>query len=119
MPDDSTPLPQDVFSRRLRELRANPAAVEKNSRVELSDFYGNLETWNVKTISHDSAATVFIERGTAGGGDRWVLPPEVAAALYRHKGGITAVNVKRGAKAAAATRQAAGVKPFVKKTEAK
>jgi|SRR5262245_53734825 len=113
---EDTKLPQDAYSQRLRELRGHPEAIEKHARVERFDFYGNVETWNVKTISYDGHATVFIERGTAAGGDRWLLPAEVVAALYRHRDGIAIVRVKRGARKGAATRKATGVQPFAKKT---
>lgn len=110
-----SPVPRDTFSSRLRELRNHPEGIERNGRVELYDFYGNLETWHIKTISHDGQATVFLERGTSSGGERWMLPPEVIARIYGHRDGISDARVSRGAKRAAVTRQLAGVKPFAKK----
>ncbi|HET9256314.1 MAG TPA: hypothetical protein VFO16_14105 [Pseudonocardiaceae bacterium] len=123
--DDATPapaparLPQDEYSRELRSLRGHPEAVEKNSRVEVEDFYGNLITFNVKTINRDSKATIFIEKGTSEGGRRIVLPPEVAAIIYRHATGISDTRRSRGAVKAAATRQLEGIKPFEKKAKEK
>lgn len=109
-------LPRDDYSRRLRNLKNHPEAVEKNTRIERLDFYGNVETWNVKTVNHDGASTVFLEKGAADNtGGRWLLPPEVVAAIYRHRDGVSEVRITRGAKKAAATRKAAGIKPFERK----
>ena len=99
-------VPKDSYSSELRAKQANPSAVEKTSTVDLVDFYGNAETWIVKTIRVDGADTVFLQRNGADGGDRWVLPPGVTAAMTRHRDGIADVNRRRGARQGAATRRA-------------
>lgn len=79
-------LPQDLFSRELRSLRDNPGAISSSSTIETQDFYGNAATWVVETFrTEDGTETVFVQRNDAQGGQRWVLPSKVAAALARHR----------------------------------
>lgn len=81
-----TPIPQDLFSRELRSLRDNPGAISSSSTIETADFYGNAATWVVETFRDDAGVeTVFVQRNDAQGGQRWVLPSKVAAALARHR----------------------------------
>lgn len=108
MKEDSKLLPQDHYSQRLREMRANPGAVEKSSKVELTDFYGNAETWIVTTFRLDGRDIGFLQRINAEGGARWVLPEEVTEALARQRNGAVRVNRRRGAAAGVETRRAAG-----------
>lgn len=105
-------VPQDPYSRRLRELRAHPEAVERDSSVEDTDWYGNVVSYHVKTVSHDGQTTAFVERGTVDGGVRFVLPPKVMAALFRQKESAVKVKRSRAGKKAMATRVASGFKPF-------
>lgn len=105
---DETKLPRDTYSTRLRELQANPGAVEKTSMIDLVDLLGNAVTWIVKTIRHDGRDTVFLQRQDVDGGQRWVLPAEVTDVISRQRVSAVTVNRKRGAKAGAATRKAAG-----------
>lgn len=100
-------LPTDDYSKTLRGQQAHPGAVEKSSTIELSDFLGNHETWIVKTVRVDGKDTVFLQRVNAGGGARWVLPPEVTEAMARQRESAVGVMRKRGARQAAATRKAA------------
>lgn len=104
--DTETTLPKDLYSTTLRSMRANPAAVEKASTIDMADFLGNAETWTVRTIRVEGNDVVFLQRINALGGDRWVLPPEVTQAIARQRDGATTVNRKRGANKAAATRKA-------------
>ncbi len=99
-------LPDDTYSSTLRAWQGNPAAVEKASTIEVRDFLGNSETWVVRSIRADGRDVVFLQRINAGGGDRWVLPPEVTEAIARQREGAVTVNRKRGARKAAATRKA-------------
>jgi hypothetical protein len=108
MEDKKRPMPDDTYSKRLRELQANPGGVEKTSMIDLTDFYGNAETWIVKSIRVDGDDTVFLQRVNAEGGDRWVLPSDVTAAIARQRDGIVDVTRKRSARQAAATRKAKG-----------
>src|SRR3954464_13948115 len=103
-------IPRDEFSVTLRGLAAHPGAVVKQSVVELSDFYGNLVSWILKTIRVDGNDTVFLQRQTADGSVRMVLPPGGTSALNRHRDGASSVNRRRGARQAVATRAAKGIK---------
>jgi hypothetical protein len=102
---DST-LPKDHYSTRLRELQANPSAIEKTTLVDLVDILGNAESWIVKTIRVDGHDTVFLQRNNAEGGARWVLPAEVMMTIARQRDGVVDVANKRRAHTAAATRRA-------------
>jgi hypothetical protein len=81
-----TPIPQDLFSRELRSLRDNPGAFSSQSTIDTQDFYGNAATWVLETFrDNDGTETVFVQRNDAEGGQRWVLPSKVVAALARHR----------------------------------
>jgi hypothetical protein len=84
--EQTTPIPQDLFSRELRSLRDNPGAISSSSTIDTQDFYGNAATWVLETFrTEDGTETVFVQRNDAQGGQRWVLPSKVAAALARHR----------------------------------
>jgi hypothetical protein len=112
-------LPQDEYSVVLRQLRANPALVEKESLIERQDFYGNTESWVLRTLRVDGEETIFLQRNTAEGGTRIVLPPDVVAAITRQHDGINDAMRKRGARKAAATRKALGLTPGFLKEKGK
>jgi hypothetical protein len=104
-------LPRDQFSERLRELSGNPGAVHSASRVDRTDFYGRHESWILDTFRLDGGdEVVLLQRIDASGTPvRIVLPEGVTAALARHRDrGVTASR-RRGARAAVATKRAAGV----------
>lgn len=109
--DADQKVPRDEFSSTLRSLESHPEAVIKTSIVQQSDFYGNVITWVVRTARHDGKTTVLLERGRADGGDRFVLPPDVVAAISRQHEAAVAVNRRRGARKGAATREAKGIRP--------
>jgi hypothetical protein len=113
--NDDTPhqraLPQDEYSVCLRKLRANPGLVEKESLIDRQDFYGNAESWIVRTLRVDGEETIFLQRNNAEGGTRIVLPPDVTAAITRQHDGINDVMRRRGARKAAATRKVLGIEP--------
>jgi hypothetical protein len=114
---DETRLPTDPFSQALRRLRDNPAAVEKESLIDLQNFYGQAETWVVRTIRVEGADVIFLQHVDANGGHQWVLPPEVTAAIARQREGIASKIRTRGARKAAATRAANGMRPAFLKAE--
>jgi hypothetical protein len=101
---EGTPVPHDEFSATLRGLANHPANVSKQSLVEVSDFYGNLVTWVVRTIRVEGEDTVFLQRQDGQGADRLVLPPAVTAVLARHREGAVTVSRRRSAAQGAATR---------------
>lgn len=116
----SSILPRDEFSIRLRELTDNPGAVRASSTINRIDFYGRSETWVIDTFRHDGGETVFAQRINADETPlRFVMPPEVTQALARQRGrAVTSVR-KRGARQAAATREARGIKPAFLKAKKK
>lgn len=109
-------LPVDPFSRRFRELSDNPGAVRSGSTVNLIDFLGKTESWIVDTFRVDGAEIVFLQRINSEGSIRIVLPMEVTSAINKQRDRTVAVVRRRGARQAAATREARGIRPaFLRK----
>ncbi len=104
----SDSLPTDGFSRVLRMTADHPGAVRASSTVNLQDFLGNSETWNVDTVRVDGSEIVFLQRVNAEGGMRLVLPAEITAAMARQRDRVLAVVRRRGARQAVATKLAHG-----------
>jgi hypothetical protein len=112
-------LARDEFSEAWRQTSNHPAAVTKQSTIDVSDFYGNTVTWVVRTVRVEGNDTVFLQRQDGTGGGRWVLPPQVTTVLARHRDGAATVNRKRAARTSAANRKAQGLQPaFLKKERA-
>jgi hypothetical protein len=116
---DDLNLPTDSYSRTLSRLLDHPDAVKKTSTINVVTLLGHTETWVVTTVRIDSRDTVFLQRIDAAGGMRLVVPSEVTTAMIRHRDGIENVNRRRGARKAAATREAKGIRPaFERKKDA-
>jgi hypothetical protein len=108
----SSVLPQDEFSISLRKLTDNPGAVRAQSTINRIDFYGRTETWVLDTFRHDGQETVFVQRISATDEPlRFIMPPEVTKALGAQRGRVVTSARKRGARKAAATREALGIRP--------
>ena len=103
-----TTLPRDEFSVTLRSLADNPGTVHAQSRLDIADFYGRSETWTIDTFRADGAETVLLQRMTAEGALRLVLPPQVTSAMTRQHDSLTGKVRRRGARQAVATRIARG-----------
>lgn len=103
-------LPTDRYSREQARLLGNPAAVTltRGSTVDTTDYYGNAETWVVNTIRVEGADTAFVQRVSAEGGERHVLPPKVMAALWAQREALTGKTRRRGARRAVETKREAG-----------
>lgn len=102
-------LPRDPFSVAMRSLLGNPGAVRASSKVEIGDLLGNVETWIVDTFRVEGGEeTILLQRVSAEGGTRLVLPPEVTAVINRQRGRAVTGTRKRAARAAVATRIARG-----------
>lgn len=100
-------LPEDAYSVTLSRLKDNPAAIAPApTTIDLITFLGNSESWIVRTIRIDGAATVFLQRINSAGGDRIVLPAEVTAAIARQRETTISVSRRRGAAKATATKAA-------------
>jgi hypothetical protein len=102
-------MPTDLFSTLRRSMDDNPGAIGSASTVPVADFYGNRETWIVETFRIDGAEVVFLERSSAQGGLRLVLPKEVAAALARQRDQITTRSRSKAAKRAVDTKREKGI----------
>lgn len=89
-----TLIPTDTFSRALRSARDSQAAIRAESTVHSADFYGNTETWVIETFRVDDGRgpceQVFLQRTSAEGGMRLMLPPDVTRALARHRDQVAA-----------------------------
>jgi hypothetical protein len=105
---DNDTLPKDDFSRRLRELRDHPGALTASSRIDIADFYGRNETWTLDTFRHDGSETTFVQRMSAEGALRLVLPPQVTAAMNRQGDALDTRSRRRGARQAVETKRARG-----------
>lgn len=101
-------IPSDLFSKRRRELRDNPGAIRSASTVNLQDFYGNLETWNIETFRVDGTVEALVQRNSVEGALRLVLPPKVMEALDRQRGQVVTVSRQRAARRALETRRERG-----------
>ena len=104
------PLPTDAFSIAFRNLTDNPGAVRTSSKVDLIDFYGRTESWIIDTFRVEGVETVFVQRISADGALRLVLPPEVTAVVNRQHDRATTINRRRGAAAAVRTKREKGLK---------
>lgn len=101
-------IPSDTFSRRRRELSDNPGAIRSASTVNLQDFYGNLETWNIETFRLDGTVEALVQRNSVDGALRLVLPPKVMEAMDRQRGQVVTQSRKRAARRAMDTRRERG-----------
>jgi len=112
-------LPRDEYSESLRQTSNHPEAVVKRTTIDIEDFHGNTVTWVVKTVRIEGEDTVFLQRNDAKGGDRFVLPPRVTAALARHRDGAVTATRRNVGRRIAADRKALGIAPaFLKKVSA-
>ncbi len=101
-------MPTDLFSTLRRSVEDNPGKIGASSTVQVADFYGNRETWFVETFRIDGGDLVFLERSSASGGMRLVLPKEVAAALSRQRDQISKRARGRAAMRAVETKRSRG-----------
>ena len=103
-----TAIPADVFSRRRRELMDNPGTIRSASTVNLQDFYGNMETWNIETFRTEGIVEALVQRNAIDGSLRLVLPPKVMAALDRQRDQVVTGSRRRAARRAVETRRERG-----------
>lgn len=90
-----SPIPTDEFSRALRALNDDPAALQSQSTLQLSDFYGRNQTWVVQTFrAGDGREHIFLQCVAAQETVRLKLPPEVAFTLVGHRNALS-VRAKR------------------------
>lgn len=108
---DTNTIPTDVFSRRRRELMDNPGAIRSASTVNLQDFYGNTETWNIETFRTDGIVEALVQRNSIDGSLRLVLPPKVMSALDRQRDQVITGSRRRAAQRAVDTKREKGIDP--------
>lgn len=108
--DETTRIPRDEFSTQRRSVINNPGAVGTSTRLDIDDFYGNLETWAIDTFRVDGRTTVFIQRlgVTSDLNMRLVLPPAITAVLERQGGQLLGKVRRVGARKALETRRLRG-----------
>jgi len=106
---DEARLADDAYSVTLTRLLDNPAVVKTNgSTINLTTFLRNTETWFVQIVRADGTDHGFLQRVGSDGGQRWVLPPEVMAAIHRQGAALDRIVRRRGARKAIATKLAKG-----------
>jgi hypothetical protein len=102
--DEQMTLPRDAYSTALRKLDGHPDAVKAESRLDIVDDYGRSETWTIDTYRVDGQQTCLMQRVTAEGALRLVLPPQVTRTLARQHESLTQQNRRKAARLVLATR---------------
>jgi hypothetical protein len=100
---------EDDYAKVQARLAAHPEHVASLGRVvELTTFLGHTETWIVKTIRLEGGDTVLLQRVGSDGGERFVLPAEVTAAIASQRDYVIGKVREQGAKRGVATKRAGG-----------
>jgi hypothetical protein len=103
-------LARDEFTARRRELDGHPEAVTASSRIDVVSVYGEVTTWVLDLYRVAGDVTAFVQRGGTAGYQRFVMPPQVTAAITRHQAGLVTKSRRRTAKRVMADRVARGEK---------
>jgi hypothetical protein len=120
----------DLFDKARRSLDGRPdVTATKQSTVEARTFFETTQTYVVQTFRQRDDAnpekpgrardTIFLQFIDRDGGQRLIIPPEVADAIARQRDALTTKSRKRGAQQAMAKRKAAGWVPNFKKRKKK
>lgn len=115
----------DIFDKARRSLDGRPGVIQtKQSTVEAKTFFETTQTYVLQTFRERDDAdpekpgkardTIFLQFIDRDGGQRLIIPPEVADAIARQRDALTTKARKRGAQAALAKRKANGFQPFKK-----
>lgn len=96
--EPSVKLARDEFTVERRRLDGHPEAVKSQTRIDVTDDYGNVTTWVVDLYRLDGAVTAFIQRGAPDGYIRIVVPALVTAAISRHQAGLITKHRRKVAK---------------------
>ena len=102
-------LPRDEFTVARRTMQNHPGAFGCGSTVYVTDDYGNLVTWVIETFRADGKDVVLLQRSAADGGQRIVLPPQVAATLANHRDRCVTQSRRRAARQALDTKREKGI----------
>lgn len=112
----------DIFDRSFRALHGIPdATLGKATTIRtVTGITEQPQTFIVQTVRHrELGDSVFVEYIDADGSMRLVLPPAVIETIARQRDALTTKIRRRSAKAEAARRKAAGIKPGFLKLKAK
>ena len=101
-------LSRDEFTARRRELNDHPEAVHASSRVDVVNPYGDVSTWVLDLFRVEGRVTALIQRFTADGGTRMVIPPEVTTAIARHQSSLVTKQRRKVARRVVADKRARG-----------
>ena len=101
-------LPRDEFTARRRELDGHPEAVKASTRIDVEDVYGAVVTWNLDLYRIEGTVTAFVQRGSTDGYMRFVVPPQVIAAIARHQSGLVTKARRRVARRVVEDKRAQG-----------
>lgn len=101
-------LSRDEFTARRRALDNNPEAVASQARIDVVDDYGNLVTWVLDLYRVEGQVTAFVQRGASEGYNRFVIPPQVTAAIARHQQGLVTKHRRKVARRVVEDKRARG-----------
>jgi len=101
-------LARDEFTERRRELTNHPEAVAASSRIDETDYYGNVTTWVVDSYRVGRDVTAFIQRGGIDGYIRLPLPPSVTSAINRQQSGLVTKARRKTSRRVVADKRARG-----------
>lgn len=103
-------IPRDEFSTQRRRLEGHPEADKTSSRLDVADDYGNVVTWVLDTYKVEGQLIALVQRISADGSVRMVLPPEVTGAFTRQHSNLATKTRKRIARRIVADKRATGQK---------
>jgi len=122
MSDQPTYRTVDKFDRIMGALVNLPdvAHTKPSTVVAISPLIGEAQTFIIQTFRQTEIGdTIFVQYMDGESKIRLAIPPEAANAIARQRDAITTKNRKRAAKAEAAKRKAAGIRPgFMKNRKA-
>lgn len=114
MNDQSNSPLGDEFDRTVRSLTGLPDTVQAgpSTIVTISPLINLAQTWIVQTYrQRERGDIILLQRIDGSGGQRFVVPPDVARAIAAQYDSLSKKNRKRGARQAYETRIAKGDDP--------
>jgi hypothetical protein len=101
-------LARDEFTETRRTLDKHPEAVQSRARIDVVDDYDNTTTWVLDLYRLEGRVTALVQRVNAKGGERFVIPPAVTAALSAHQSALVTKARRKVGKRVAADKVARG-----------
>ena len=102
-------LNRDEFTQCRRDLENHPEAVATDSRIDVTDPYGNVTTWVLDLFRLDGKVTAFVQRMSNTDSARFVIPPAVTATIARHQSTLVTKARRKTAKRIVADKRAQGL----------